>query len=619
MCGICGIFEFIEPSPHTQHILAKMNKTLIHRGPNDTGIYIDGPIALGHRRLSILDLSPAGHQPMASHDQNFWIVYNGEIYNYRELKSELETLGYHFKTGTDTEVILAAYQAYGPDCLKKFNGMWAFAIWDQHKQILFCSRDRFGIKPFYYFHHSDCFVFASEIKALLQHPASKKNIDSFVSYRFLSMGQSNIGSESFFSDIRQLKPGHYLMINQNNVEEYCYWDLEPEFSDAPLSLQSAQEQLQTLFIDSVHLQMRSDVAIGTCLSGGIDSSAIVCIAHQLSQKYPNSMYQQATFSSCFEDKRFDEREFIELVIKQTKANKNYVFPEPEQFLEDLTQLVYTQDEPFSSLSIFAQWCVMKKAKEQGISVLLDGQGADELLAGYGYDSIYWSELLNQKNDWQLLPQEIRASLNKYGINTTIYRLGSTLFPPSFKEWKKRSETKKFISDEINQKYNKYKFFKEKKQKFKQKLKNELYNEIKNRLPSLLRYEDRNSMAFSLESRVPFLDHRLVEFIFSLPDKYIIHEGWSKWIFRKAMQGIIPENIRWRKDKMGFVTPQTEWYKHELFPFINEILNDQQFQQRPYWNGKTILKSYQKYLRYGDPTITSFLWRCISMELWLRSL
>jgi asparagine synthase (glutamine-hydrolysing) len=616
VCGICGIFELSHQNPPPVHILASMNQALVHRGPDDGGTFVQGPVALGHRRLSIIDLSSAGHQPMPSSDQNLWIVYNGEIYNYLELKTELKNLGYSFKTGTDTEVILAAYQAYGPECTSKFNGMWAFAIWDQAKQTLFCSRDRFGIKPFYYVYHRDRFVFASEIKALLKHPDISKDIDPFVAYRFLKFGQSNIGSESFYSDIRQLKPGHYLHVNQSGIFERCYWDLHSDIEQPPITIKSAAEKFEALLTDSVRLTMRSDVPIGTCLSGGLDSSALVCIAHQLNQRFPSDLYQQETFSSCFEEKKYDEREFIETVIQQTGAKKNYVFPSPAQFLQDLSLLVRAQDEPFTSLSIFAQWSVMKKVQERSVSVLLDGQGADELLAGYGYDSLFWAELLNNQ-DWQSLSQEIRASLNKHGLYTTAKRIVSGLLPLKFKDLKNAWPSHQLLASEFESEFTSHNFHQEKEKKYNESLKNELYFELKNRLPTLLRYEDRNSMAFSIESRVPFLDHRLVEFVFSLPDTYIIHQGWSKWIFRKAMAGILPERIRWRQDKMGFVTPQELWYKKELAPFIFEILHDRQFQQRAYWNGKKILKSYQDYIKKGDLTILSSLWRYISMELWIQ--
>jgi asparagine synthase (glutamine-hydrolysing) len=616
MCGLCGIFELTPQTPALK-LLERMNQALQHRGPNDEGIYLDGPIGLGHRRLAILDLSVAGHQPMSSTDQNYWIVYNGEVYNYLELRTDLQQLGYKFRSESDTEVILAAYQAYGIDCLNKFNGMWSFAIWDQQRQELFCSRDRFGIKPFYYYSNSERFIFASEIKALLQHPQVPRSIDDSVCYRFLAFGQSNVGEESFFADIRQLEAGHCLIVNRDGIQKKCYWDLQETSAPFSLTPKLAIQEFKRLFVDSVHLRMRSDVPIGTCLSGGLDSSSIVCVANQLSQKSPEYLYQQETFSSCFDSKIFDERPFIDSVIEHTGAKRNYLFPEPQTFLHEVESLVSTQNEPFSSLSIFAQWSVMKKVKERGITVLLDGQGADELLAGYGHDGLFWNELL-QDNQWIDLKSEIRASFSKYGVKTTLRRFGRMLASQQINSWNKiKIKNNSFISKDFQNSFFQ-KFYQEKKATiFQKQLKNELYHELKYGLMPLLRYEDRNSMAFSLESRLPFLDYRLVEFSFSLPDTLIIQNGWSKWILRQAMAGILPEKIRWRQDKMGFVTPQDIWFKEELAPFIHEVLHDPNFQQRSYWNSKKIIESYQMYLKNNDPTIKIWLWRFISTELWLK--
>ena len=592
-----------------------MNQRLKHRGPDDSGFFISENLGLVHRRLSILDLSSAGHQPMHSQDGRYTVTYNGEVYNYLELKQELIEQGYCFKTETDTEVILAAYLIYGIECLKKFNGMWAIAIWDEKEKVLFCARDRFGIKPFYYSVGHDFFAFASEIKSLLVLPEISREVNQRACYRFLRFGEVYFEEQTFFSEICSLPPAHFMRISPDGVVKEQYWSLPSDIQSSDIPMNDSIQIFKDLLTDSVRLRLRSDVPVGSCLSGGLDSSSIVALMHGL-LKETESTAPVHVFSACYVDKRFDERDFIQQLLNQYSLQEHYLFPEPQVLEQDLPALVQMQDEPFGSLSIFAQWCVMRKASESGIKVLLDGQGSDEMLAGYGYDSFFWAELL-RKGHFRTLFSEWKSVAGSTDIASFTRRLMRMLAPELATSWlgRKSVASNLFQSDFIDAwhqsdglKSGSYSGG---------VLRQELKQEFQTRLPALLRYEDRNSMAFSLESRVPFLDHRLVEFAFSLPDEALIHQGWSKWILRQSMQGILPESIQWRKDKMGFVTPQELWFKQELRPFIMELLLSSDFQSRSYWHNRSILEAYEAYVENNNPMILPWLWRILSLELWLK--
>lgn len=615
MCGIAGIFHFDGQEPDSV-LLKAMTDAIKHRGPDDEGFYLNGPLGLGHRRLSILDLSDAGHQPMKSRRGDLWIIFNGEIYNYLEVRQELISLGYEFYTNSDTEVILVAYEHYGTDCLNKFNGMWAFALWDSRQQALFCSRDRFGIKPFYYFANQTFLAFASEPKALLQHPLIPNTPSEAAIYTFLSSGVSNQGDTTFFKDMRQLPPGHYLWIQNANFEPQPFWELSAPLPEETISETNKAKIFHQIFKDSVRLRLRSDVPIGTCLSGGLDSSSIVCSAKEIINEQPHILYQQETFSSCFENPIYDERPFIQNVLDKTGANANYLFPSPEQLKKELKQLVYTQDEPFASLSIFAQWCVMKKVKERGVKVLLDGQGSDEMLAGYGYDGLFWSELF-YTGQWSSLFQEFLAQAKK-NPRLIPRRVGRMLFPQGFPWEQGKTKRIPFLPLEFQKKWQ-VKLQGEGSPPYAPNLflKNKSYQLMSTSLLPLLRYEDRNSMAHSIEARLPFLDYRLVSFVFSQPITQLIQQGWSKWILRQAMENTLPETVRWRSDKMGFVTPQELWMINEMAPLVREILNDSRFLGRPYWYGQEVRQAYEDWVSGKNNAIQPYLWPILSTELWLR--
>lgn len=637
MCGITGVYSF--KGTLDAMCIKRMTDTLRHRGPDDEGFLSvnfesgeaypltgkesqvpgrkledfdkQAQLFVGHRRLSILDLSPAGHQPMSNESGTLWIVHNGEVYNYLEIRKELEALGYPFRSQTDTEVILRAYEAWGVDCLSRFNGMWAFAVVDLKEKKIFCSRDRAGVKPFYYLYDDERFCFASEIKALLQIEDFDPQTNERVIDDYLVDGLLDHTSETFFKNIYQLRPGEYLLLDllgDGRLILRSYWDIEDREIRFPRD-RDYIDRFYELLEDSIRLRLRTDVPIGSCLSGGLDSSSIVCLANRLlfnGQSLDPKLVgrSQKTFSSCFEDPVFDERKYIELVVNKTGSDRHYVFPEGKGFLKNLIRLIWLQEEPFGSLSIYAQWEVMKLAKERGVKVLLDGQGGDELLAGYLPS---FGPLLKQtlkQFAWVSFIKEIRGFL-KYQRQTVDQLWSRFRASPSPSDWLERGLEKQPSRKVVTP------------CRFKERLNDYLYQLFRFvALPGLLHYEDRNSMAHSIETRLPFLDYRLVEFVFGLPAKFKIRRGVTKIILREAMEGVLPEGVRNRMDKMGFVVPEADWFRNELRDFIDDILNSNSFSERGLFNLSRIHKAFQDHCD-GRADHHTMIWRCVNLELWFR--
>ena len=607
-----------------------MNRELSHRGPDDEGYWIDSHfknIGLAQRRLSIIDLTSAGHQPMFYDNKNLAIVFNGEIYNYLELRDELKSLGYKFKSQSDTEVILAAYKEWGIKCLERFNGMWAFALYDKKNKLIFSSRDRMGVKPFYYYFDKNKFLFASEIKAILKHPEIKAKPNDKIIWDFVVCGLVDHSEETFFADIKELRPGHCMIIKTRNPKSEIrkYWDLDPTTKAEYKNDKEYAERFRELFIDSVKLRLRSDVPIGTCLSGGLDSSAIVCVVNNFLK---NSGIKQLgdwqkTFSSVYDDKKYpgcDEQPFIREVIKKTKAKRNYVFPSGEKLIKEIKEIIWHHDYPFTSTSIYAQWNVFRLAKQNGIKVMLDGQGADELLAGYHpFFGIYFGELLRQYRLGRLFYESYKYSKNHHNSVYTVLR-------DLFINLGQKGVFGGFFSRFIKSQWSEYDLFKASWRNKHQPpamiqptdnvFKNALHSGFKIGLVSLLRYEDRDSMAFSIESRVPFLDYRLVEFIYSLPDNQKINKGQTKWVMRQALKGILPEKIRTRQDKIGFATPEEIWMREQLGKEMKKIFASEKFNGRGYFvQGKT-LAEFERYLR-GEHKNFQLFWRLYCLEMWFQ--
>jgi asparagine synthase (glutamine-hydrolysing) len=598
MCGIAGQFCLDGKAPDTQ-LLTSMSERLIHRGPDSEGTHIQGSIGLAFRRLAIIDLSEEGCQPMTNEDGTLWLVFNGEIYNYVELREELIKKGHRFHSHSDTEVILHAYEEWGDGCLGHFNGMWAFALWDGKQQRLFCARDRLGIKPFYYTLAGGSFLFASEIKALLAHPDAGKCPDDMTLGTYLAWGVLDHSARTMFEGISQLEPAHAMVVTAAGPgQPFRYWDVtvSPAIrSDIPDH--EAADRLLAILRDATRIHLRSDVAVGTCLSGGIDSSTLTVLINDLIRdEAPASVgARQKTFSAVFKDKRFDESRYIDECVAATGVDAHRVEPTPEELWDDIDRLVWIQDEPFGSLSIYAQYCVMRLARGN-VKVVLDGQGADELLGGYiAYQGSYIGTLLRSFR-WGTALREIAGGLGRHG---GFFRSAAR----QLLERRKRRNLLKCTSEKIL--------------RYSGNLESVLYRELTStNLPSLLHYEDRNAMAFSIESRVPYLDYRFVEYVAALPLRQKIRNGVTKTVLRTAIKGIIPESIRCRMDKMGFVTPEEVWMREDLRPFVLGVLSSDVFRARPYWNADAVIQDYLKFLE-GRSSYSPEVWRIVCAELWLE--
>ena len=577
MCGISGILSFNNTVNITD--IKKMTDVLYHRGPDGEGQWLNDKqnVGLGHRRLSIIDLSEAGHQPMHYANKRYTITFNGEIYNYIELKRTLVKKGYQFKSNTDTEVLLALYDLKKSACFNDIDGMFAFAIWDNQEQKLFCARDRFGEKPFYYYKDDNKFVFASEIKALWEAGIEKSVNNKFV-YDYLLFGtiqDINDLKSSFYQNIYNLEPAHYLEIDKpGNLKIEQYWKIDYQNINYSISIADAKEQFLSLFTDSIKKRLRSDVPVGSSLSGGLDSSSIVSIIGKI--KGENQI--QKTFSARFKNFSKDEGSFINKVLEHTKNVNGYnVFPDENSVLNNLEKIIYHQDEPFGSFSIAAQYEVMQLAKQNNVTVLLDGQGADEYLAGY---EMYYNSYYNQlhKENKSLYNKEIKAyndltnkTFTPPNFSTIVKSFSEAAYQKlaHFRRKNIASDSSYFlgIHPDIVSQYKSHKnpIYKP------ANLKDHLHSSSTQKgLNELLRYADRNSMAHSLEVRLPFLNHQLVEFTFSLPGNFLIHNAWTKYILRTSMEHILPNEITWRKDKIGYEPPQEKWLKSKIF---NDMVGD----------------------------------------------
>lgn len=613
---MCGIVGYVGQSQMLKKdAFMQMRDVLAHRGPDDAGFWqsLDGSVKLGNRRLAILDLSPAGHQPMVDEASQLVITHNGEIYNYVELRAELERCGHRFRSNSDTEVLLASYKEWGPDCLRHLNGMFAFAIWDERRQELFAARDRFGEKPFYY--HSDSqhrfFLFASEIKALLASGLISPKPNYRAIYRYLAHHEIDTDAETVFEGIWALPPAHALKYSraQGTLRIWRYWDLDPEAEIRLPNDEAYAERFLELLTDAVRIRLRSDVPVGSSLSGGLDSSTIVClIAKQLKNN------NQKTFSARFHDPRYDEGKYIQKVIERTHIEGHIVYPDPARLPEEIEVLTWHQEQSFFSTSIYAQWNVMRLAKEQGVTVLLDGQGGDETLGGYHiYFGPYFRELLLNLH-WGVLAKDFYGYIREHGTRSLsvifFHFLPETLRHPFRKRVRPLA-----IAPEFERAWGDRKTSTP--YRFKHALHQALYETLtRTMLPALLRYADRNSMAFSREVRLPFLDHRLVEFLFAIPADQKIRGRITKVILRNAINGIVPDEIRLRKDKLGFAPPEPLWLRGPLRPWIDEILHSPSFRQRGWLDPQAVDRVWQGFLA-GRDAWHSLVWRWVSLEVWAR--
>ncbi|MBN3583043.1 asparagine synthase (glutamine-hydrolyzing) [Algoriphagus aestuarii] len=569
MCGIAGILSE-NPNLITNQRLVKMTDSIIHRGPDGSGHWIseNGKVGFGHRRLSILDLSESGSQPMHYLDR-YTLTFNGEIYNYLEIKERLLKKGYQFKSQSDTEVLLALFDFKREQCLQELDGMFAFALYDNQTGEVFCARDRFGEKPFFYTIEESAFLFGSEMKEFWAAGVSKSP-DPVMIFNYLHFdlldNHSNLG-QTFFKNVKRLPPGHFLVWKAGEITIKNYWRINPKNQNREICFEEAKEKFRALFMESVSRRLRSDVLVGSSLSGGIDSSLVVCTIDQLLKDHPESI--QNTFSARFKNFHKDEGYFIDKVRAKTRINSHEVYSEIGEMEGLLDKICYHQEEPFGSASILVQYQVYELAKKNGVTVLLDGQGADEILAGYHpYFATFFNEIRKKSGvkfeqefaAYQFLHQEnqINPKIRKPGLKQSV----SSRFPNLMNKvgrkmvnFKRKNSS--LMADDFFEEYKKvahndFKF------DFGNLNSHLYFSTFEVGLPTLLRYADRNSMAHSREVRLPFLSHELVEFVFSLPAEFKIHNGWTKYLMREAFQDILPKEITWRKDKIGFEPPQKSW-------------------------------------------------------------
>lgn len=642
MCGITGVVNLKHNVD--KKLFVRMNNIIKHRGPDDEGYTIiapnkivkaygidsaiaikeryiniedieeEFPIIFGHRRLSILDLSENGHQPMSDETDNIHITYNGEIYNYIEIREELKEKGYKFKTNCDTEVILNSYKEWGEDCVNHFNGMWAFAIFDKEKSKIFCSRDRFGVKPFYYYYDEDKIIFSSEAKQIIEDSNIERIANDKVIYNFLFYGNNDYNEDTFFKNIYALPPSHNMIIyldfenKKTKIEKKRYYDFKREGIEK--NEDNAIKKFKEDFKRSIEYRLRSDITVGSCLSGGLDSSSVVTQAcNNLKDEGKNNNFQ--TFTACYnENPEIDERYFSQKVVQKSGCKENLIFPNEENLEKDIEKVTWHQDFPFPSLSIYAQWNVMKGAAKKNVKVLLDGQGADETLLGYERYAIYL--LRDNFKHFKFITMLKNYNYLKSNLNVGVKRIVTYFLSFShidlLKYFVKRIKNFNTLNNQFLRE-NKHNKDYVKNVNFKdcfELIRTEVFF---SNLGSLLRYEDRDSMAFSIETRVPFLDYKLVENEMKIPVDLKIKDGWTKNILRKAMKDDMDQEVVYRKNKLGFVAPQKDWLNELDEEYINSYLNN--MKTKKYFNVEKIKHVFK------NKTNDELRWKFLSLEIWMK--
>ena len=615
MCGIAGYHGLPADLP----LLARMNDAQAHRGPDGEGTFTDGLCGLAHRRLSIIDVAH-GQQPMASADGRYTIVYNGEVYNYLDLRAELEGLGVSFTTDSDTEVVLAAFAQWGRAAFDRFNGMFGLAIWDTAEQRLTLARDHFGIKPVYVCRvpapggGGEALLFASEITPILTSGLYEKAVDERSVYRYLRFRAHEDGTATFFAGIERLAPGEMLEADADGIRRTMFTALKEELLELAAEQrpydEAAAAQYRDLLVESIRLRLQSEVPVGTSLSGGLDSSAVAVVINQLLNSGESTATssvgaRQNTFSAVFPGSINDEERYVDdvLGICEGHVAAHKITPTADEFKADLLDFIRTQEEPLISSGPYAQFQVMREATKH-VTVLLDGQGADEMMAGYiPYYFVYLRQL--RARGATAAAAELAKSLD------VLYRLGRFKLKAKL-TLKKSVPTTRLLAADFVARYAGERFEVEG-SNLKKRLVQDLFH---NSLPSLLRYEDKNTMRFSLEGRVPFLDKEVLKFIFSLDDEAIIKDGWNKRILRDATRGLLPDSINRRRNKIGFTTPQDEWFMRLKNHFYGIFLSES-FANRPYVNQGEVLAAFEGWIKGANDVDTMTFWRLLNLELWLR--
>ncbi len=625
MCGICGVVFSERDRPIQPDVIRRMTRSLAHRGPDGEGIECEGHAGFGHRRLAIIDTSPMGRQPMTNEDGRYWIVLNGEIYNYLELRAELVALGHAFRSHTDTEVVLHLFEEEGPDCVLRLNGMFAFVIWDRQRHELFAARDRLGVKPFYYAEVPGGFVFGSEIKAILASQLVSPAIDDDGLADYLTF-QFCLGDSTLFAGVRRLLPGHCLALGSGRpLAIRKYWDLDFTV-DPSRSEEDLRESLLALLRDSVRLELRADVAVGAHLSGGLDSSAVCCLAAPLSAPPLH------VFSGAFRGgPAFDETRYARAVAAHIGARHHEVYPTAGDFVRVMPSLIYHMDEPAAGPGLFPQFMVSELASRH-VKVVLGGQGGDELFAGYSrYLVAYLEECIRGGIDGT---QEDSRYVVTFGtivdnlpqlqgyqpLMQHFWREG--LFEPQHRRYfrliDRSASLASLVTPDAFEPASGYRPFDRFRSIFDEGhavsyINRMTHFDLKTLLPALLQVEDRTSMAVSIESRVPLLDHRVVELVASMPPRVKYQGGQSKHVFRQAVRGVVPEQVLGRKDKMGFPVPLDRLYREEpARSFVLDTLSSARARQRGLFRVPDLDGLLGSERAFGRG-----LWGVLSLELWME--
>jgi asparagine synthase (glutamine-hydrolysing) len=637
MCGINGLFTEV---PETKKKIASMNFLVRHRGPDDEGfvcinstsnhykIYSGSDsidiiknsephintagfnnfnLILAHRRLSIIDLSENGHEPMTEESHKIWITYNGEIYNYIELREELKAFGHIFRTNTDTEVIIKAYLQWGTDCFNKFNGMWAFALWDGINKQLLLSRDRFGIKPLYYIIKKGLFAFSSELKPLAYLLGDKVEINELKIPQFIIYGNRVNVENTYLKNIFSLLPSHYIIYKNGEIKTKKYYDIQRNILNIPE--ESLKSRMDDLFTESIKLRFRSDVKVGTCLSGGFDSSSIVA--------YSNKFLTQPleTFSAVWDDKKSDESQYIDLINTRFGCIENKIKPKSERFEKIFKDIHYYQEIPTEGPGLYPQWHVMKVAEKKA-KVLLNGQGGDEVFGGYFSTGTLLRSLIKDKSFIKIIKN--LGNYAEFFKQNSMHSFINWIFPKTYRYFVQKNfsaQFKIFNNDFIKDyKVRTYENSLEPVRNLGNYVNSMSYHFITSvTIPALLHYEDRASMAHSIESRVPFLDYRLVEFGLNLKPEYLIKKGISRPLFRSVVEEHLPEEITKRKDKLGYPTPFSEWIKSGLKEYVMCVLGSGNSDLYEYIDKDKVINNILKKHMSGETDYGWEIWRLLSLD------
>ncbi|HLY20541.1 MAG TPA: asparagine synthase (glutamine-hydrolyzing) [Bryobacteraceae bacterium] len=617
MCGIAG-FVTRAPASQPDSVLTRMADAIRHRGPDDAGYYRDPFAALGHRRLSIIDVRD-GRQPMSNEDGALWITYNGEIFNHAGLRPALEQAGHRYRTRCDTETILHAYEQYGPDCVTRFRGMFSFAIWDKNSRTLFCARDRLGKKPFYYYWDGRLFAFSSEIKALLEHPAISPRFEESLLSEYLNFGYCS-GDRTLFSGIRKLMPGHWLLLTPDQFEIRQYWELPCPAAHERRDDQSWIADLRTRLDEAVRTRLMSDVPLGMFLSGGVDSSAIAALMK------PMSDGPVKTFAVGYREQAYSELDYARQVARTIGTDHHEVIVSRDEFFNALPRLIWHEDEPITWPSSVSLYFVSRLAAEH-VKVVLTGEGSDELFAGYARYRFY---LLNQRllKAYRAVPGSARNLIRgriagtpllsadmRRKLRHSVIGRGETLealYLDNFYSAFSRAEQQQLLNAPPGATYDSFLGYWNAPPQA-SLLSRMLYADQKTYLVELLMKQDQMSMACSIESRVPFLDHHLVEFSSTVPDRLKLRGGVAKYILKRAVEDLLPRDIIYRK-KMGFPTPLRQWLMEQAADALIAQLHDRAGLLAPYLNF-TYLDDLLARHRAGLEDATDRIWRLLNLQLW----